>query len=157
MDHTPLLESLAPSPPAEPVVLKKLQAWHKQVLSLLAQGEDRRTIAQICECTPEYVTFLAKQDVCQDYLRDIQVFVDQRLLALSEKSVDIIADILKDGGNEEKLKAARLQLESVGRVGKERPGVNINVQAGLIQILSGIPPESQRVREKVVGQGDSSE
>lgn len=129
----------------EPIQLKKLGQKHKQVLSLLAQGEGRQVIAEVCGITPEYVTWLAKQHVCQQYLRDMQEYVDARLVAMSEQSADVIADTMKNGGAEEKLKAARLQLEVTGKLGRAQ-SININAQGSLVQILAGIPPESKRLQ-----------
>ena len=105
------------------VVLQKLSPKHKDVLALLAQGVARHEIAKVCDFTPEYVTWLARQPVCQAYLRDMQQFVDTRLLALTERSVDVMAEAMLVGSTDDKLKAAKMQLEATGRLGRERGSV----------------------------------
>ena len=141
------MEQLEPVEERTPVELKKLQQWHKTALSLLAQGLGRGAIAEACDCTPEYITMLAKQPVCQAYLKEMQEFADTRFQALTEQSVEAIADTLVNGGIEEKLKAARLQMEATGRVGKTQ-SINIKTSGGLVQILAGIPPESRRLAQE---------
>lgn len=100
------------------IQLQKLAPWHKDVLSLAAQGVDRRTIGAQCDCTPEYVTWLLKQSVCQEYLQEMAQIVDFRLAVMTERSVDVISDVMQEGTNEDRLKAAKLQLETVGRIGR---------------------------------------
>lgn len=97
--------------------LKKLNPNHKQAAALLAQGVDRGTIAAVCDFTPEYVTFLGRQPLFKSYVQEMSQYTQQRLEALFEKSVDVISDNLKTGG-ELGLKAAKLQLEATGRVGR---------------------------------------
>jgi hypothetical protein len=53
-------------------------------------------------------------------LQELTEYADARLIALTERSVDAISDVLAQGGAEERLKAARLQLEAVGRIGARR-------------------------------------
>jgi len=107
----------ATSEPAK-IELKELGPRHKQVISLLAQGVPRQTVAVMTEYTPEYVTWLTRQPVCQAYLKEINDFVDVRLLSLGEKAVDAITDALETGSHENKLRAAKLQMEATGRIGR---------------------------------------
>ena len=108
-----------------PWELKKLSPAHKQAAALLAQGLGRPLIAAACDFSPEYVTYLARQPLFVQYLREMTAAAQVRLDALFDQSVDVIADTLVNGGVEEKLKAARLQMEATGRVGRlqgtERP------------------------------------
>jgi len=112
VDQTPDQDEQAPK-----WELKKLNPNHKQAAALLAQGVDRSTIAAACDFTPEYITLLASQPLFQQYMRECSVYTQQRLEGLFEKSVDVIADNLRTGG-EMGLKAAKLQLEATGRVGR---------------------------------------
>lgn len=103
-----------------PVELKELSQKHKTAMSLLAQGLGRTEIASIVDYTPEYITWLAKQPLCKAYLQELTQYVDARLVALYEKSVDVMADAMTVGNMDEKLRGARLQLEATWRVGRMR-------------------------------------
>lgn len=88
---------------------------------MLAQGVDRQTIASICEITPEYVTWLGGDPLCKAYLKEMSRFVDARFEAMYERSADIVSDAMSQGTVDERLKAARMQLELTGRVGRVVP------------------------------------
>lgn len=105
------------APPPE-IKLKKLAPRHKQVISLMAQGLDRVSVGIATDFTPQYVTWLMKQEVCQDYLREIVAVAEAQLQAQFCVAVDVIGDTMKNGTEDGKLKAAKLQLEATGRVGK---------------------------------------
>ena len=100
--------------------LQELSPRHKEALSLIAQGVKRGEVASICGFTPEYVTWVVRQEICKEYLQEIQDVVDFRLSAMTSESVDTIQDVMKVGTSDERLKAAKLQLETVGRVGSGR-------------------------------------
>ena len=104
--------------PAEPIELKKLSPRHMQVAALIAQGVDRQTVAVACSFTPEYVTWLQRQPLFKEYIKDMSAAVHTRLEALFSKSVDVIADAMNEGNVDERLKGAKLQLEATGRVGR---------------------------------------
>jgi hypothetical protein len=111
-----------PALPDQPtVVLQRLTERHKQVAALLAQGVPRQTIAEIVQYTPEYITFLQRQPLFIQYVKEVSQAASIRLEALFDRAVDAIADGLSSGG-EVALKAARLQMEATGRIGagKER-------------------------------------
>lgn len=93
---------------------------HESVMALLAQGVARHEIAEICGITPEYVTMLAKQPVCKAYLEDLKEFARSQLHAATELSAKAIIDTLRTGSNEDRLKAARLQLEVTDQIGPNR-------------------------------------
>ena len=103
----------------------KLQALtdkHKQVASLLTQGLGRSEISQIVEFVPEYVTWLCRDPLFKEYMRGLSEFHEARLEAMFGDVVDAVQAGLRDGSSEEKLRAARLQLEVTGRIGKnDRP------------------------------------
>lgn len=106
------------------VLLQKLSPKHKEAMSLLAQGVKRDIVAKICEFTPEYISWLTRQPVCQAYLREMNDFHSARLEAAFEKTVDVITETLEVGTEDGKLKAARLHLEVTGRIGRnDRQGV----------------------------------
>lgn len=98
--------------------LKTLTPRHKQIASLLAQGHSRGLIAQACDIAPEYVSVLARQPIFQEYIKEMSKYVNIRMEALFEKSVDTIAEAMDQGNYDEKIKAAKLQLEATGRVGR---------------------------------------
>lgn len=100
-----------------PVTLKNLSQKHKEAVSLICQGVSRGDVATICGFVPEYITWLMRQEVCKEYLKEIMEVVDFRMVAMTEQSVDAIQEVLKDGSGEDRLKAAKLQLEAVGRIG----------------------------------------
>lgn len=105
--------------------LVKLQALtnkHHQVAALLAQGLGRMEIASIIDFTPEYVTWLTRDPLFKQYLQEMSEHVDARLEAMFGMTADVVADGMLNGSVDERLKAARLQLEVTGRVGKgDRP------------------------------------
>jgi hypothetical protein len=114
------LNDADPSSPQSttPVVrLSKLGPRHKEVLALVAQGLGRSEVGAIVGYEPEYISWLVRQEVCQQYLGEMMAVVDYRLQAMTEESVDVIADVMKNGANDDRLKAAKLQLEATGRVG----------------------------------------
>lgn len=120
----------------EPWELKQLSPKHRQVVALLAQGVARDTIAELCEFTPEYITWLHRQPVCQAYLKELMQYADARLIALTERSVDAIAETLNIGSEDGRLKAARLQLEAVGRIGRFRAGDEEAPGRGELELLA---------------------
>lgn len=111
--------------------LKTLSPKHKQAMALLAQGLDRVSIAEYCQFTPEYITMLARQPLCRAYLKEMSDYADAQLVGLSEASVGAIADTLRLGTADERLKAARLQMEATGRIGRGRPDENVAVPGQL--------------------------
>lgn len=99
--------------------MKSLKPWHKQACSLLAQGIDRGTIAQILDCTPEYVSMLAGQKLIKEYIREFCTFAELQLEAQFTESVKAIGDTLVNGNHKEKMQAARLQMEATRRIGSK--------------------------------------
>ena len=116
------LRDLQPSPselePAPQIELQKLSERHKTAASLLAQGVGRAEIAQIVKYTPEYITWLSKQPLFKEYLAEMLEVSQVRLTALFEKSVDVISETMDSGSEDGKLKAARMQMEATGRLGR---------------------------------------
>lgn len=100
--------------------LQKLSQRHKEALSLLAQGERRQLVAEITQFSPEYLTWLIRQTVCKTYLEEIRTVVDFRMESLTEESADAIQEVLRNGKPSDRIAAAKLQLEVVGRVGAGR-------------------------------------
>ena len=86
--------------------------------ALLAQGLNRVEVASAAEISPEYVTWLGGDPLFRGYVKEMAKLADVQLEALFPASVDAIADQLRFGSGEEKLKAARLTMEATGRVGK---------------------------------------
>lgn len=97
--------------------MKKLLPWHKQLCSMLAQGIDRQTIAQVFQKTPEYISMLAGQDLIRVEVSEMKRFAEFQLEAQFVKSVSVIGEVLENGSAKEKIQAARLQLEATRRIG----------------------------------------
>lgn len=97
--------------------MKELKPWHKNLASMVAQGIDRQTIAYAMDCTPEYVSMLARQPKMIEYMRELADFANFQLESQFAKSVAAIGDVLENGGHKEKMQAARLQLEATKRIG----------------------------------------
>ncbi len=108
-----------PAQSGRKVQLKSLSPKHKQVMALLAQGLDRHSIAQLVQLDPEYITWLTGDPLCKAYLEEMNGHVQVRMEALFAKSVDVVADTMLNGSAEDKLKAARLQLEATKRLGRQ--------------------------------------
>lgn len=102
----------------EPIELKKLSQKHKDVASLVAQGVSRQLIAEVIGITPEYVTWLQRQSLFKEYIKEMSEAVSTQLEAMFSKSVDVIAGAMQHGSIDEQLKGAKLQLEATGRVGR---------------------------------------
>jgi len=128
------MEMMAETP--APVQLQKLSPRHKEALSLLAQGVKRDLVGKLCDFAPEYITWLARQPVCQAYLREMNELQSVRLEALFEKSVDVIADTLQEGTEDGKLKAARLHLEVTGRVGRGAGQAQAPTEGDFLEVLA---------------------
>ena len=114
-----LLPAAVEAPPGV-YQLKELSPKHKQVAALLVQGVERQVIAQLTDFTPEYITWLGRQSLVVAYLRELEEYANIRLVALADKRTDVISDILNNGSNEDRLKAAKLQMESTGVIGRPR-------------------------------------
>ena len=98
-------------------LMKELKPWHKDMCSLLAQGIERQKIAQILDCTPEYVSMLARQPLIIEYVREMSSFAQTQLEAQFSKAVTAIGNTLENGNHKEKMQAARLQMEATKRIG----------------------------------------
>lgn len=104
-------------------VMKKLTPRHKQIASLVAQGLKYVNVATMCDCTPQYVSMLMRQDLMKQEIARITEIADTRMVALTEQSVEILATTMREGSEKGKLQAARMQLEATGRIGRrDAPG-----------------------------------
>ena len=99
--------------------MKTLKPWHKQAASMMAQGIDRDTIATVLDCTPEYVSMLARQPKVREYIRDMCQIADLQLEGMFVETVKVIGDTLANGNGKERIQAARLQLEVTKRIGSK--------------------------------------
>lgn len=97
--------------------MKELKPMHKQLCSLLAQGIDRQTIAQVLGITPEYVSMLAKQPLVQKYIQEMCQFASLQLEAQFVEGVRVIGDVMANGSDKERLQAVRLNAELTHRIG----------------------------------------
>ena len=104
------------------VKLQALTDKHRNVASLLAQGLGRSEIAQVIDFTPEYVTWLTRDPLFKEYLREMAEHAEARHEAMFALTADVVADAMTNGSVDERLKGARLNLEVTGRLGKnDRP------------------------------------
>lgn len=131
-----LQQDLPRSTSSRQVQLQELSAAHRGVASLLAQGADRHIAGAAFGFSPEYVTWLGGDPLFQQHVREMNKLVATRLELLYGKSVDVIAETMQSGGAEEKLKAARLQLEATGRVGNSRRTDTGEVSPDFLEELS---------------------
>ena len=104
--------------PATGFALKNIKPIHREVASLLAQGVPRKVIAEVCDFTPEYITMLTREPAIAAILEEHVQFAERQMLALTEKAVSVVSEVMDNGSDESRLKAARLQMESAGRLGR---------------------------------------
>lgn len=107
-------------------LLRKMTPRHQQICAFLAQGMKRGHIAQACNCTPEYVTMLAKQPLIQQYIKDMCATAGIQLEGQFSAVVDAVGETLQQGNYKEKMQAARLHGELTKRLG---PGSGAEQQA----------------------------
>lgn len=107
-----------PATSSRQVTLKELSPKHRQVAALLAQGVNREMVAAACDFTPEYVTWLGGDPLFIDYIKEMSKLAGTQLEAMYTRSVEVIGENLMAGSNEDKMRAARLQMEATGRIGK---------------------------------------
>lgn len=100
------------------VKLQNLSEKHKQVAALMAQGLGRTDISSIVDFTPEYVTWLSRDPLFKEHLRQMSEFVNIRLEAMYDRVADVVNEGLQAGAMDDRIKAARLQLEVTGRIGR---------------------------------------
>lgn len=117
--NAPEFLEATPSEPAKPQwLMKSLSEKHKLVAALLAQGVDRQSIAVAADFTPEYITMLQNQPLFIAYVKEMTAAASTQLEALFCKSADVIADTMTSGNADERLKAAKLQMEATGRINR---------------------------------------
>lgn len=104
-----------------PYQLKELSPRHRQVIALSAQGVPRELIAEAVGITPEYVTWLHRQPLVLAEMKQLEEAANAALLALAPLRTQVVADVLARGGkDEDRLKAAKIQMEATGVLGRER-------------------------------------
>lgn len=138
------------------VKLQNLSKKHQQVAALLAQGLGRGEIATIIDFTPEYVTWLTRDPLFKQYLFEMSEHTEARFEAMFDQVADVVADGMQNGGIDERLKAARLQLEVTGRIGKnDRPSGAMESSLERLQVLAQrLIALQTNVREKVTINGE---
>lgn len=137
--NAPLPLAALPAP-KQPFELKKLNAKHKRIAALLAQGLGRTDIGNATGVTPEYVTMLSKQTIFQDYIKEMTGFVDTQLHALFGKSVEVLADVMLSGREDTRLRAAQMVMRAVGKEGSVKVQGTVHHKHSLVGILQGLPP-----------------
>lgn len=121
-----------------PWVMKELKPKHLQICALLAQGMKNVEVAKLTGVTKEYVSMLLRQPLMKQEIARVCEVTGQRLELLFVKSVDVIADAMENGSHQDKLKAARLQLEATRRIGRPDPfALGANVPDDRLNKLAG--------------------
>lgn len=160
------LGTIEPTAPADPPatlpgtktpLLKKLTKRHKHMLALKMQGVPRDEIGSLCSCTPEYVSMLAQQPLAKEYMHGLQAEIDSRLTGLFSRSVDAIADALATSKPDDtRLKAARLQLQAIGKFNESAPpsrsaedivALILQNNGGLVQVNVSQQPDVQNLND----------
>jgi hypothetical protein len=100
--------------PQSPLV--RLKPIHKKVCKLHLQGLTRTELAEACNLTPARISQLLADPLVQAELEIEFEYQEQQLRALGSSSVQAIRRGLDDADPEIALKAARLQLETQGRL-----------------------------------------
>lgn len=95
---------------------KSLSDKQKTMIALHVGGSKRDVIAQVCECTPEYVSMVVGTDKAKQYMAELEEYTDSRLRTAVTKAVDAIHDTLDSPDEEVRLKAAKLALEANGKL-----------------------------------------
>lgn len=132
--------------------LKKLSEQHKMVASLVAQGLKRGEVAALVGFTPEYITMLVKEPIFRQYMQGLLDYAQAQLEASFDKVVDTVNEVLVQGTNEDRLKAARLHSELTGRIGKgDRP------QTGTEDTISRLERLADRLKVLVPQRSNSPE
>lgn len=127
------------------IILRKLSLRHKQAISLVLQGMSREDAGEAVGFVPEYITFLLQQPLAKEYIAHINRAVSTQLEALYGKSVEAIAGGLRASDPDVKLRAAKLQLQTTGRLepsGDEKRTAEDVVQA----ILLGVQVNVQQAK-----------
>lgn len=119
------------------IILRRLSNRHKQAISLVLQGMSRSEAAEATGFVPEYITFLLQQPLAKEYIAHVNKAVSTQLEALYGKSVEAIAGGLIASDPDVKLRAAKLQLQTTGRLepdeGSKRTAEDV-VQAMLLGV-----------------------
>ena len=138
--------ALPSSPKANPFILKKLTQKHKDMVVLSLQGLSRDKVAEVCGCTPEYVTMINKQPLARAYIADLEEHLDLRLRGMYERSLDAIKDGLTSPKISDRLAAAQIQMAATGKSelssGKDSQTAEdvvgaMLIQAGSVQVNIG--------------------
>lgn len=108
--------------------LQKLKPKHFQICALLAQGMKNVEVAALCGVTKEYITMLLRQPLIKQEIAKKGEVMGQKFELLTEKTYDVMVEAMNNGSHQDKLRAARLQLEVTRRIGRPDPmAVNVNV------------------------------
>ena len=102
--------------------LKRLSQKHKTIIALHVQNVKREEIGAIAGCTPEYVSMIVKQPLAQEYLTELETYMDSRMKVMYGKAVEAIDECLDSGDEEIKLRAAKLTLEANGKMQPSKEG-----------------------------------
>ena len=104
------------------IILKKLSNRHKQAIALILQGVSREEAAEATGFVPQYMTFLLQQPVAKEHIAHVNRAVATQLEAMYGKSVQAIGRGLDHSDPDVALRAAKLQLQTTGRLEPDEEG-----------------------------------
>jgi len=110
-------------------VMKKLKPKHRDICALLAQGFKNVQIAAVTGVTKEYVSMLQRQPLIKQEIARLCEIAGTRMEALFVQTTEAVADVLANGKDADRMKAARLQMEVTGRVGTRNSRIADQVPA----------------------------
>lgn len=129
--------------------LQTLTPKHHQVAALLAQGLGPSEIAPLVDFVPQYITMLTRDPLFKAYLAEKVAIAELQLEAQFTKIPEVISRAFESGTTDEQLKAARLQGELTGRLGKhDRAVVNESSIERLNTLAERLLALQSNVREK---------
>lgn len=120
------------------IILKRLSNKHRNAISLVLQGKSREDAAAVVGFTPEYITMLLQQPLAREWIAHINKTLEVQLEGMFGKSVQAIADGLNHQDPKTYLAAAKLQLQTTGRLDKEPVDNNTTAEDVVRQILIGV-------------------
>lgn len=137
------------------VPLHELNEKHHQVAALIAQGLTPTEISSMVSYTKGYITWLTRDPLFSAYMDEMVAFSQKQVEVMFCGSVAAIGGGLHSGDADISLKAARLQLEVTGRIGKnERPSVSTDSLERLTNLAERLLTLQTKVRSGELIEGE---
>lgn len=108
---------LLPKQTEQKWTLKVLTPRHREIADLLLEGElDRDQIAAIYKLNRDYISMLKQQPLFREYIEQRYAELDEKFRSLYHSTISAVQDGLNDADTKNRLSAARLYLESHGKM-----------------------------------------